>query len=222
MTSSQNENSTAPFISFEGGEGSGKTTLITRLLTALESQGMAVHKTREPGGTAGAELIRPLLLQGDTARWDSVTEALLMFASRRDHVEKVIKPKTTSGTIVLCDRFADSSRAYQGWANGDNRKEIAEIQSASIGQFKPDLTFVLDVDVKRGLARAMARMGDQADKEDRFEKKSLDFHNRVRDAFLSFVEDEPERCIRIDANGDQDSVFHAVAKVLFNRFGWSV
>ncbi|MGB0843346.1 MAG: dTMP kinase [Alphaproteobacteria bacterium] len=211
-----------PFISFEGGDGSGKTGLIERLYEALNRKGYRVHKTREPGGTPSAELIRPLILQGDVARWDSITEALLMFASRRDHVEKVIKPKTESGEIVLSDRFAESSRAYQGWAKGDNRTEVAMIQQAAIGSFKPDLTFILDVDVVRGLERANKRMNNLVEKEDRFENNGLEFHERVREAFLSFCDEEPDRCIRIDANGDQESVFRAVTAVLNHKFGWNL
>ena len=150
------------FISFEGGEGSGKTTQIRRLEEWFRHQGRDVVVTREPGGSPGAEEIRNLLLTGDPGRWDAVTEAFLMFASRRDHVERTIRPALADGKVVLCDRFADSSVAYQGYGHGLGAEYIRNLWALAIGDFKPDLTLIFDLPIEVGLGRAGARFAKSA------------------------------------------------------------
>ena len=182
-----------PLISFEGCDGSGKSTQIKILYDILERDGHDVTLTREPGGSPGAEEIRRLLVSGDPDRWDARTEALLMFAARRDHVMRVIAPALDAGSIVLTDRFADSSLAYQGMARGLGRDPIETLWHWSIDGCRPDLTLILDVPAADGLSRA--RTGD----EDRFERLGAAFYERVRAAFLDIAAREPARCVVIDA-----------------------
>ncbi|MCC9622842.1 dTMP kinase [Thalassospira sp. MA62] len=194
------------FISFEGGEGSGKTTQIRHLEKWFRDQGRDVVVTREPGGSPGAEEIRNLLLTGDPGRWDAVTEALLMFASRRDHVERTIRPALTDHKVVLCDRFADSSVAYQGYGHGLGADYIRDLWKLAIGDFKPDLTLMFDIPVEVGLDRAGARFANVSSAEDRFERMGSDFHHRLRDGFAEIAKDDPKRCHVIDANSDVETV----------------
>ncbi len=194
------------FISFEGGEGSGKTTQIRRLEEWFHRHNRDVVVTREPGGSPGAEEIRNLLLTGDPGRWDAVTEALLMFASRRDHVERTIRPALAGGKVVLSDRFADSSVAYQGFGHGLGADYIRNLWHIAIGDFKPDLTLIFDLPVDLGLERAGARFANVSAAEDRFERMGTAFHQRLRDGFLEIAREDSKRCKIIDANGDIDQV----------------
>lgn len=194
------------FISFEGGEGSGKSTQIRRLEKWFRDNGRDVVVTREPGGSPGAEEIRNLLLTGDPGRWDAVTEALLMFASRRDHVERTIRPALADGKVVLCDRFADSSVAYQGYGHGLGADYIRNLWQLAIGDFKPTLTLIFDLPIEVGLERAGARFANVSAAEDRFERMGLEFHQRLRDGFREIAAVEEARCTVIDANGAVDTV----------------
>ena len=194
------------FISFEGGEGSGKTTQIRRLEEWFRHQGRDVVVTREPGGSPGAEEIRNLLLTGDPGRWDAVTEAFLMFASRRDHVERTIRPALADGKVVLCDRFADSSVAYQGYGHGLGAEYIRNLWALAIGDFKPDLTLIFDLPIEVGLDRAGARFANVSAAEDRFERMSVEFHQRLRDGFKEISQTDADRFRMIDANSDIDTV----------------
>ncbi|RCK36247.1 thymidylate kinase [Thalassospira profundimaris] len=198
------------FISFEGGEGSGKSTQIRRLEEWFRNQGRDIVVTREPGGSSGAEEIRTLLLTGDPGRWDAVTEALLMFASRRDHVERTIRPALADGKVVLCDRFADSSVAYQGYGHGLGPDYIRNLWELAIDGFKPDLTLMFDLPVEVGLARAGARFANVSAAEDRFERMGLEFHQRLRNGFREIADAEPQRCRIIDADGDIETVSERV------------
>lgn len=199
--------SSAPgkFITFEGGEGSGKTTQISLLQTYLEGRGIPVLRTREPGGTPDAEAIRALLLTGSPCRFDPMTELLLMFASRRDHLVKKIWPALAAGTWVLCDRFADSSMAYQGYGQGLDHGVIQGMYDLVVGDFNPDLTFVLDLDPALGLARAKPR-NDATTNEDRFERMGDVFHQKIRQAFLDIAAQNPHRCIVLDAGGTVETL----------------
>ncbi len=190
------------FISFEGGEGVGKSTQIQRLVARLTAAGHAVVATREPGGSPGAESIRDLVLRGAADRWSPITETLLMYAARRDHIERVIEPALTRGDWVVCDRFADSTRAYQGGAGGVDRDLIAALERQVVGDTSPDLTLIFDLDPALGLARAT----DRAGAEMRFESKGLAFHTRLRAAFLEIAAEDPSRCAVIDAAGSPAEV----------------
>lgn len=185
------------FITLEGGEGSGKSTQGKLLRDALEQAGHTVVLTREPGGSPGAEAIRSLLVTGEIDRWDGLTEALLLFAARRDHVERTIGPALEQGTIVISDRFADSTMAYQGYGHDLGRKKIEDLNSLSLGDFKPDLTLILDIPAEEGLKRAVSRGGD----EQRYEDMDVTFHHRLRDGFLDIAKRDPKRCKIIDASG---------------------
>lgn len=194
------------FITFEGGEGAGKSTQVRRLVEDLRARGIAVVQTREPGGSTGAEAIRALVVSGEADRWSARTEALLMFASRSDHLEKTIRPALEAGSWVVCDRFADSSRAYQGAGGGAAPEFIEALDHAVVGQDQPDLTLIFDLPVAVGLERALAR--GQADT--RFESKGRAFHQRLRDGFGEIARRNPERCRIIDATGTPDDVYARV------------
>lgn len=203
------------FITFEGGEGSGKSTQIRRLSAALEKRGIPHVVTREPGGSPGAEEIRALVLKGDPARWNPLTEALLFYAARADHTERLIKPALAEGKWVICDRFSDSSYAYQGGGRGLARETVRRIEAIAINDFKPDLTLILDMPVEIGLKRSIGR---QDNNETRFEEMDLAFHERMRKTFLDIAKRASERCVVIDANQDIDGVEQAVFQVLKKRF----
>ena len=190
------------FITFEGGEGAGKSTQLKRLVARLEAGGLEVVATREPGGSPGAESIRELVLKGSADRWSPVTETLLMYAARRDHVERVIRPALARGAWVVCDRFADSTRAYQGAAGGVDPALIAAMETYVLEQTRPDLTLIFDMPVEVGLERAHARAGSEM----RFESKGLAFHERLREGFLAIAHAEPDRCAIVDAKGTLDEV----------------
>jgi dTMP kinase len=200
------------FISFEGGEGAGKSTQIRRLAQRLEAAGFDVALTREPGGSAGAEAIRDLLVNGEADRWSSITETLLMYAARRDHLERVIRPALDRGAIVLCDRFADSTRAYQGAGGDAPASLIASLEDHVLGGTIPGLTLIFDIPAEVGLQRASARGGAA-----RFESKGLEFHERLRAGFLAIARREPDRCAVIEANNTPDEVFADVWGVVSAR-----
>ncbi|HXQ50188.1 MAG TPA: dTMP kinase [Stellaceae bacterium] len=202
------------FITFEGGEGAGKTTQIGLLAHALTTSGNDVATTREPGGSPGAEEIRHLLLAGAPERWDAESEALLMVAARRSHLVATIWPALAAGRIVLCDRFADSTLAYQGWGRGLARERLDELHRLIAGDFKPALTLILDLPAAEGLARA-ARRGDAT----RFERMPLEFHERLRQGYLAIAASEPARCVVIDARQDAARVREAVLEAVRQRLG---
>ena len=203
------------FITFEGGEGAGKSTQLKGLVARLQSQGREVVATREPGGSPGAEAIRELVLTGAADRWSPVTETLLMYAARRDHVERVIRPALARGAWVVCDRFADSTRAYQGAAGGTAAELIAALERFVLEETRPDLTLIFDLPVEVGLARAHARAGSEM----RFESKGLAFHARLRDGFLAIADAEPDRCALIDADGSVEAVEARVWAITQGRLG---
>ncbi len=203
------------FITFEGGEGAGKSTQIRRLAERLRADGRDVVLTREPGGSPGAESIRALLLNGEADRWSPLTEALLMNAARRDHIERVIAPALARGAVVLCDRFADSTRAYQGAGGAVDPAVIAQLETAVVGEVRPDLTLIFDLPVEDGLRRALSRNGG----EERFESKGAAFHERLRAAYLAIAAEEPQRCVLIDATASLDAVEVAVRAAVDPRLG---
>jgi dTMP kinase len=201
------------FITIEGGEGAGKSTQIRRLAERLTAGGFEVVVTREPGGSPGAESIRALLVTGESDRWSPTTETLLLYAARRDHIERVIEPALDRGAVVLCDRFHDSTRAYQGAAGAVDPALIAFLESHVLAGVTPDLTLVLDLPAEAGLARAAAR----GEGEGRFEAKGAAFHERLRAAFLEIAAREPVRCAVIDATGDADAVTLRIAVAVQER-----
>lgn len=189
------------FLSFEGIDGSGKSTQARYLADHLRNRGHDVVLTREPGGSAGAEEIRALVLQGDPDRWSAQTELLLFTAARRDHLERVIEPSLAAGKIVICDRFADSTRMYQGLSRGDLRDKVDALHALMIGR-EPDLTILIDMDPTEGLARAKARQGA----EERFEDFGTDLQIKMRAGFLSLAEEFAHRFRVINGARDMDSV----------------
>tara|TARA_R110002126_G_scaffold13118_2_gene56395 strand:+ start:87159 stop:87827 length:669 start_codon:yes stop_codon:yes gene_type:complete len=192
------------FISFEGGEGGGKTTQIQALKTKLESEGHSVVLTREPGGTPEAEKIRDLLVKREGGNWDGMSELLLFYAARRHHVETLIKPALAEGKVVVCDRFSDSSQAYQCYGHGVALDAFVQLDMLVLGGFKPHITFLLDVPVDVGLKRSK-RVNDDtktlsdAEIEDRFERLDCSFHEKLRQGFLDIAKNNPERFCVIDA-----------------------
>jgi len=204
-----------PFISFEGGEGAGKSTHAARLATRLRARGLETVGTREPGGSPGGEAIRALLVEGAADRWSADAEALLMYAARMDHVERVVAPALNSGAVVVSDRFADSTRAYQGSGGGANPALIEALEHQMRGLCWPDLTLIFDLDPEAGLARAAGRAGGEA----RFEAKGLAFHQRLRAAFAAIAAAEPGRCVLIDAARDMATVEAEVWRAVSERLG---
>ena len=190
------------FITFEGGEGAGKSTQVALLGDRLRAAGHEVIATREPGGTPGAMDIRRLLVEGSVDRWEPFSELLLHNAARHEHVQKTIAPALAAGKWVICDRFADSTMAYQGQAQNVDRDMVARINRVAAGDVWPDLTIVLDLAVADGLARAQGRRGV----EDRYERMGTAFHERIRGAFLDITKAEPGRCAVIEAAGGVDQV----------------
>jgi dTMP kinase len=204
---------TGRFITLEGGEGAGKSTQARRLAERLAARGVGALVTREPGGSDGAEMIRQLLVTGETDRWSPVTETLLMYAARRDHMERTIAPALAAGTWVISDRFADSTRAYQGAAGGASGSLIQALERHVLEGLRPDLTLILDLPAGDGLARAAGRAGA----ETRFEAKGAAFHERLREAFLAIARVESDRCAVIDAAPDVDAVEAAIWAVVDQR-----
>ena len=213
------DNVPAKFITFEGGEGAGKTTQIKRLSAYLVGIGQAVIETREPGGSAGAEEIRKLLVEGAPDRWDAETESLLHFAARRDHLVKTIVPALEAGNWVLCDRFADSTIAYQGYGHGVSRRALDQLYALVSQGLSPDLTFILDLAVDAGLDRANRRaIAGVAVQEDRYERMDVVFHERLRAGFREIAAREPQRCVVLDGGRDEDAIFAKIQSIIEERF----
>ena len=194
------------FITFEGGEGAGKSTQVRILAERLRGAGHEVVATREPGGSPGAEAIRDLLVNGDPDRWSAISETLLMYAARRDHIERTVRPALECGAWVISDRFADSTRAYQGAGGNAPPGLVAALETFVLEQTRPDLTLILDLPVDVGLERAGLRGGSEA----RFEAKGEAFHQRLRQAFLDIAGAEPDRCAVLDAAQSPDAVSEAI------------
>lgn len=201
------------FITFEGGEGTGKSTQVTLLADELRQAGIDVLTTREPGGAPGAEEIRNLLVNGAVNRWTPVSEALLNYAARAEHLDKTVFPALERGQWVISDRFADSTMAYQGYGHGLAHETLDKIRSAVIGDFRPDLTIIFDLDLETGLRRAEAR----GEGEDRYERMGKDFHLRLRQGFLDIAKAEPDRCAVIDASGSIEQVAAAIRATISER-----
>lgn len=212
---------TAKFITFEGGEGAGKSTQIGRLADRLRALGHDVVVTREPGGTPMAESIRNVLLSGAGRELGADGEAVLFAAARADHVEKIIRPAIRSGSWVLCDRFSNSTRAYQGAAGGAAEEMLAALERVAVGYTRPDLTLILDVPVEIGMARAAKRLAAAGAEADRFESDEIALHERRRQAYLAIATAEPKRCVVVDATGAEnataDAIWQAVATRLLER-----
>ena len=202
------------FISFEGGEGAGKTTQAERLVAALETAGIEAILTREPGGTFGAEKIRDLVLEGTQERWSGMTELLLMYAARLDHVEKLIKPALERGAWVVSDRFADSSLAYQGHARGLGPEKVRALHDVVMDGFGPDLTILFDMDP----VMAQRRVETRGETLTRFDTETIDFHNKLRSAFQSIATDNPDRIVTVEADHPADAVQTRIFHVLTNRY----
>ena len=201
------------FITFEGGEGAGKSTQARLLVERLQAAGLTVVLTREPGGSEGAEALRGLLVTGDRDRWTPTAETLLMYAGRSDHLTRLIRPALEAGTWVVCDRFSDSTRAYQGAGGGVSPAFIEVIEAEVVGPDKPDLTLVFDMPVEVGLERAFGRDMFEA----RFESKGLEFHERLRAEFLRIAASQPQRCAMIDATGTLEGVADQVWSTVSSR-----
>jgi dTMP kinase len=200
-------------VTFEGGEGAGKSTQIERLAAALRAAGFDPLVTREPGGTPGAEQIRQLLVEGSPDRWLPLSEALLLLAARHDHVVRRIAPALADGRWVLCDRFMDSTRVYQGVAGAVGEAVIDRLHATVLGDLRPDLTVILDVPVATGLGRQGA-VGRQ-----RYEQMTNAFHERVREGFLALARAEPGRCVVVDATHPADAVADEVRDLVARRLG---
>lgn len=202
------------FITLEGGEGTGKTTQINRLADALTREDYKVITTREPGGTPEGENIRSLLVRDSEARWTPLAEVLLVLAARAMHVELVVRPALEAGKVVLCDRFSDSTLAYQGYGRGLDPKVIEILSRDVLGDLQPDLTFILDLPPEIGLSRSTKRLARESTSsegtEDRFEKLDTAFHEKVRAGFLSIAMTQKERCIVIDATRSVDEIARAI------------
>ncbi len=202
------------FITLEGGEGAGKSTQARRLADFLQSRGVEVVLTREPGGSPGAEILRHVLLGGGAEAFGPETETLLFAAARRDHLNVTILPALERGAWVICDRFADSTRVYQGHAGRVPDEFVLAVERVTVGDDRPDLTLVLDLPAKVGLARVASRGGAT----DRFEKEGIAFHNKLRQGFRALVRAEPDRCKLIDAAQDAETVAEEIRNVVAGHF----
>jgi len=203
------------FITFEGGEGTGKSTQAAMLALRLESLGLRVLLTREPGGSPGAEIIRHVLLSGAAKPFGPEAEAMLFAAARDDHIRCTIQPALEAGQWVICDRFADSTRVYQGALGEVDQRLIKALERVSLGELYPDLTLILDVPVALGLKRAARRRGGA--NPDRFEAEAIDFHDKLRQAYLALAAAEPDRCVIIDAAAPKEKVARQVWKAVNSR-----
>jgi dTMP kinase len=210
----------ARFVTFEGGEGVGKSTQVKHLLAKLNKSTIQAIRTREPGGTPKAEAIRSFILQGKSEAWGAGAEAVLFAAARLDHVNQLIAPTLASGKWVVSDRFHDSTRAYQGLTGGVNEKLIRGLEDLALNGHQPDLTIVLDMDpsvafarvTKRGVETALAQTGD------RFEKEDIEWHGRLREAFLEIARKNPTRCVVVDAEQDEDKLEAEIWDIVTTRF----
>ena len=201
------------FITFEGGEGAGKSTQVRMLASRLKTAGRWIITTREPGGSPGAEAIRKLLVEGATDRWEPLAETLLFLAARSDHVASAIEPALAAGDWVICDRFSDSTLVYQGIGRGLGVERVRALQQLTV-TLTPDLTIVLDIDPREGLARTHRR----STSEDRFEKFDTGFHLRLREAFLGIASAEPHRCVVVDSTQPPDIVADEIWQIVESRF----
>ena len=210
------------FITLEGGDGTGKSTQVQRLHSFLEKRGIPCIVTREPGGTDEAEKIRNLLVQRDGGSWDPLSEALLLFAARREHLVKRIWPALDKGTWVISDRFADSSRAFQGYGMGLDLNIIEGLYYMVAEDFEPDLTFIFDIDPEVGLARSSRQLNitlDEAEStEDRYERMGLSFHQKLREGFLKIAENEPTRCVIMDAEQSIEDIHAQMIEIITHKF----
>lgn len=200
------------FITFEGGEGTGKTTLIERLMVDLEISGYKAIKTREPGGSKISEQIRNIILSVNNVEMDYMTEALLYAASRRQHLEEVIKPNLKKGNIVICDRYVDSSLAYQGYARGLGIEKVYKINDYAIDGFYPDLTIYIDVAPEIGLGRIKKNNRDM----DRLDREQISFHEKVREGYLEVSKMFPDRIKVVDGNDTLDNIYEKIKKIVFD------
>lgn len=206
------------FITFEGGEGSGKSTQARRLAERLRAAGTDVLLTREPGGSPFAEQVRNLLLGGTLAPHPPIAEALLFSAARADHLANAIRPALEAGRYVICDRFADSTRVYQGAAGGVSDVDLASLERLVVGATQPDLTVILDIDARAGLARATSRREAVEGSEiDPFESRALAFHEKLRAGYLAIAAREPQRCALVDAANDPETISEAVWQLVSAR-----
>jgi dTMP kinase len=203
------------FITFEGGEGSGKSTHAATLAQRLKSAGQEVVLTREPGGSTGAEIIRHILLSGIAKPLGAETEAILFAAARDDHVRNTILPALKAGRWVICDRFIDSTRVYQGVLGNVDQRLIRSLERVTVGQAFPELTFILDVPASIGLARAKSRRGQET--PDRFEAESLEFHEKLRQAYRTLAAEEPKRCVIMDGRAPRDVVADRIWSIVAER-----
>jgi len=201
------------FITFEGGEGTGKSTQVALIAADLRETNLEIVETREPGGSPGAERIRELLVNGPTDRWEPVTETMLHFAARREHLERTIRPALDRGAWVICDRFADSSMAYQGYGLGVSRELISDLYRNVVGDLKPDLTFILDIPPEIGLKRADDRQSGGT----RYERMDVAFHECLREGFLDIAKHEPERCVVLDATATIDAISTEIRQQIKSR-----
>ena len=208
------------FITFEGGEGVGKSTQVKRLIAALGRREIPAIRTREPGGTPNAEAVRAFILQGRSEQWGPGAEAVLFAAARLDHVTHLIAPNLKSGRWVISDRFSDSTRAYQGLTGGVDVKLIDALEVLALNGNKPDLTIVLDMDPEIAFRRVLERETEAslAQTGDRFEKEDLDWHKRLREAFLAIARNNADRCVVIPANQAEDALEQEIWDVLLRRF----
>ena len=203
------------FITLEGGEGAGKSTQIRLLAAWLRERGIDVVQTREPGGAPGAERIRELLVKGDADSWTPIAETLLHYAARADHLGRTIRPALAAGRWVICDRFADSTTAYQGYGHGVAFDFIDSLFKAVVGDTAPDLTLILDLPVEQGLQRAAARSGH----ENRYEQMAVEFHSRLRSGFLAIARANSQRCAVIDAGRAVDAIQSDIQAEIGRRLG---
>lgn len=203
------------FITVEGGDGVGKSTQVRLLAEALTGAGVDLLTTREPGGAPGAEEIRKLLVDGDVGRWDALTEALLHFAARRDHLVRTVWPALEAGRWVVADRFADSTLAYQGYGQGLEGATVGTLYRLTVGDFAPDLTLILDLPAETGRSRATDRSAGRH----RYERMDLSFHRRLREGFLDIARREPLRCVVIDASGTEAETHALICAALRERLG---
>ena len=200
------------FITFEGGDGSGKSTQVNLLKDYLDNLNFETIKTREPGGTPSAEILRNFLTTGEVEKWTPMSEALLMWASRYEHLIQVIEPALNSGKNVICDRFYDSTYAYQGVAHNLGIDKMEKLKKIIIGDIEPDVTFVLDIDPKVGLKRSL----DRSNQENRFESYNIDFHNKIRSAFLEIAKKNKNRCVVVDASLNEQEINNLIITVIDN------
>lgn len=210
----------AHFLTFEGGEGVGKSTQVRRLIDNLGRAGISAVRTREPGGTPRAEAIRSFILQGRSEEWGAGAEAVLFAAARLDHVNNLIAPNLTAGRWVICDRFADSTRAYQGLNGGVDTKLISALEELAVDGHKPDLTLVLDMDPKAAFERVAQREAEDGigNVADRFEKEDLGWHQRLRENFLEIARANPDRCVVIEANREENEIEAEIWQAVLAKF----